>query len=248
MTPTQGLAGLGGFSTVWQGGGATPAPGRLRRGTHPLEDPAIRNQYDVRILVNGQARPFYKDLSQINRLYVGLRPGETFSIEVANKTDKPAFVRTFVDGMNVLGAKYQLPDAADPWFFPAKFTGEIDGWCRYTGADPGGNLTYHGGKFVMTDDVTQSIAVRESHQTQRIGEISVSVYEAHTASRATGPWTNGALAEPKLAVSEGVRTTRSYTASTGDHVLGQCLMTATIHYIHVDSLADPNRFDEIDPR
>ena len=64
---------------------------------HPLSDPSF--PFPIRIFVNGRPRPL---IPRGADLYVPLRSGETYEIEVQNRPGRLACMRLLVDGLNTL--------------------------------------------------------------------------------------------------------------------------------------------------
>ena len=72
----------------------------------------------------GAKREYYLD----GRRYVLALPGETYTLEIENRTGKAVGVALFVDGLNTAFMKRELPRAAVKWIVYPRQTATIPGW------------------------------------------------------------------------------------------------------------------------
>lgn len=191
---------------------------------HPMSDPNFA--YPIRIRVGKEIR---KPVFRGNEMFVPVREGETFSIEVENRSNQLVIMRLLVDGLNTLPQRadtkgiltYEVAkrvnlDEARPWILdPAKSKRfGIRGFVTETGA--AGKLR----EFLVVD-AEKSLAARKQF-TDQIGLITAAFY-APSSSRGLG-------------VDLGEERSEDLTERTGQNV-GNLLAVVHIRYVDADTLA-----------
>lgn len=164
---------------------------------HPLFNPNL--PYKVEIRSNGRTLPTYFDRADPTKVYVTGRPGERFQIYIANRTGSrgaPAtgygygygaaqpvavgnpggyngdlFVRVFVDGLNVLGAKPEMPDKAWPFLSEPQSDYLIAGF-HYPKVLGAGQQEWEVRPFVFTE-AANSLAAARGGDARDVGTINV---------------------------------------------------------------------------
>jgi len=154
-------------------------------GPHPMLDPNF--PYRVRIIVDGKER---KGVVRGNDYFIPLRKGETFRIEVENRSGHLVCMRLLVDGLNTLPQKEEtkgvvtmitaprvnLEDARHWILDPAKSPiFAIRGFVSQTGSS--GQLR----EFKVVD-LDESFAARQQF-TDQVGMITAAFYLPKSASR-----------------------------------------------------------------
>lgn len=193
-------------------------------GPHPLLDPNF--PYRLRIMVKGQER---KPVFRNNEMLVPLRKGETFAIEVTNKSGRLVCMRLLVDGLNTLPEKDTKGvvtemiaprvnlDEARHWVLdPQK--GErfsIRGFVNETGE--GGSLR----EFLVVD-ADDSLAARQEF-TDQLGMITATFHLPAGASRG------------RIGIGGGERREEDITERKGIQV-GELLAVVHIRYVDADAL------------
>ena len=133
LKPTEGGLGSGnglyGASKLYQ---SVHYPLIRRDRPHPLLD--ANCPYRMSVRVDGEDRRLVR---VGNRLYLALDPGETYSIGVASRSTRDAYLCLFVDGINVLGKQRQHPTGAKFWYLKPQGEFRFAGWTtgrqgRYT--------------------------------------------------------------------------------------------------------------------
>lgn len=119
------------------------APPGFNRDLNPLFNPSC--PYKVRYLVEGKARPLtiavdekpsqrFRAPSQTmanwgGHAYLAVEPGESVEVRVKNTTSKRARVAVFVDGVNILGKRRELPDErCGAWVLEKGVEANFRGW------------------------------------------------------------------------------------------------------------------------
>jgi hypothetical protein len=189
---------------------------------HPLLDPKF--PYQVRVKVNGQVR---KGVFRGNDLYIPVRKGEKYELEVENRSGHLVLMRLLVDGLNTLPEKEEtkgistmlvaprvnLADARHWILDPAKskmFL--IRGFVTETGA--AGKLR----EFLVTD-ASQSLAARQQF-TDQIGMITAAFYAPQGRGLGT---TAGDEQDEKIVERSGTQ-------------VGEMLAVVNIRYVDADEL------------
>lgn len=113
---------------------------------HPIVSPKC--PFKVNFLVNGKPRgvqvPVDKEIGNVNRhetkeqmgqrmrddaAYLAIDPGDSLTIQARNTSSKDALVGVFVDGINILGKRRELPDdKCRVWSLTAGTGGSFKGW------------------------------------------------------------------------------------------------------------------------
>jgi hypothetical protein len=168
---------------------------------HPLFDPDCPYRLEVRDVTGTQPKQlYYKDGDQ-TKLYVKVRRGERVTLYVANRTgttgggsydyystatpsqglnkrqdyNGDVFVRLWVDGLNVIDQKPELPEEAWPWMFPPQSEKVIRGWHTYAKTEDG-QMHFDVKPFKIVA-APHSLAYRTGY-TQDIGQVTAIFYAA----------------------------------------------------------------------
>jgi uncharacterized caspase-like protein len=197
-------------------------------GPHPLKGNA--SAFRVRIVVAGKQRP---GVVRGNDLYVPLRPGEVFQIEIENRSGQAAAMRLLVDGLNTLPEKAKVKGAAIYEVAPRVNLDEARHWVldpkkgkvqRVAGfvAVTGVQGEYRDFKVV---DADKSLAARR-HFTEQVGLITAAFYEPGTS----GPELRGALG-----VDLGEQRSADLTERS-DVGIGNLISVINIRYVSPDAM------------
>lgn len=119
--------------------------------------------YSIEIVVNDSVKPFYLHDGNI---WIPAKTGEEYSIRIHNKSDKRVAVALFIDGINTIGGKRELPSKGRKWVVRPRTPIEIKGWQK---DDKSAN------KFVFCTS-EQSLAQRLNYSDE-IGLITASFYK-----------------------------------------------------------------------
>ncbi len=84
-----------------------------------------KSKYRIEIVTDGKAKPVY---SAGRNLYVPAGRDEVFDIRLINESDRRVAVALFIDGLNTLGRKRELPSQARKWIVDANSNATISGW------------------------------------------------------------------------------------------------------------------------
>ena len=157
---------------------------------HPLGDQSFPYQAQIMVRDNDGKLRERKGTFSGNDCHVTLRRGEIFRVYVANRSQKPAFVRVLVDGLNTLPEKSQTkgfyvePKLVDRWrqaqpvnLIEARAWGPLEPGQEYSIRGfylrTGTNAVYNEFKVV---DAAQSLA-SEAGYTDQLGLITVAFYD-----------------------------------------------------------------------
>jgi hypothetical protein len=121
-----------------------------------------KSPYRIEVLVDGKAKAIHP-LGK--NLYVAANRDEVFSIKLVNDTDRRVAVALFIDGLNTLGRKRELPSEARKWIVNANSSATIAGW----------QVDESKAKQLVFVGEEESLAAR-MHYTDEIGIITASFY------------------------------------------------------------------------
>ncbi len=189
---------------------------------HPLLDPEF--PYRLSLWVNGKRRPLHE--MDGGDLCVGVRKEEEYVIRLENRSEAYVLVQIFVDGLNVLGAKPELPDRARPWTFPPDTQLSLERWHSEAVSETDDTFRFKGGRFVVVDP-SQSLAAKKGFG-EDVGQITAIFYEA---------------VAPEGGQLRGVGSDEGSDKKVVEHaklhkefVRGRMLAPLTIHYLDQDVL------------
>jgi hypothetical protein len=122
--------------------------------------------YRLRLYVNGQLAPVRQGSGN---LWVGLKPGDRYEVELLNMTDRRVAVALHIDGLNTVYAKPELPSDGLKWVLEPRTSARIRGW------QTDGNTL----KEFLVVGLPDSVAARQQF-TEQVGLITASFYPEDT--------------------------------------------------------------------
>ena len=127
--------------------------------------------YGLEVLVDGRAKPLHQ---KGGSLFIPASKGEVFQIRLSNRSGTSVGVALFIDGLNSIGQKRELPSTARKWVLSPGQTAIVPGWQM--------DLT-HARQFVFVG-LEESLAARQRF-TDQIGLITAAFYPELSAAEET---------------------------------------------------------------
>ena len=100
-------------------------PEIVQAALHPDTGAAPACPYAVEVLAGGVPAPLY---THQGNLYLPATSGEVFAVRLTNHTDRAVAVALFLDGLNSIFARRELPSQATRWVVAAHTSAVVNGW------------------------------------------------------------------------------------------------------------------------